>query len=138
MTPPIFTSRWSSPLLRDVDAQIIGVSRGVPRWPLPYTYRMARWLAPDGQTWALRGDQEGFRASYERQLEAIGAQEIIARITEMTGGRPAVLLCSEKVPEKPCHRRYLSEWIETRTGIVIPELSAGDLPESHSQSPRLF
>ncbi len=37
----------------------------------------------------------------------------------------AVLLCYESLAEyTTCHRRIVAEWIETETGIVVPEIEA--------------
>jgi len=98
------------------------------------------FLAPNGQTWALRGDVEGFRESYLRQLEALGAEEIVSRLAEIGNGLPVVMLCFENVLEgERCHRRYVAEFIELNTGIVVPELEPGMIPDrSDSPEPRLF
>jgi hypothetical protein len=98
------------------------------------------WLAPDDETWMLRGDQEGFKRSYLRQLEEIGAEEIIAHLAEIGNGLPVVMLCWEDVHAgQVCHRRYVAEFIEDRTGIVVPELEPGMIPERpDSPEPRLF
>ncbi|MDP9438845.1 MAG: hypothetical protein M3P49_08885 [Actinomycetota bacterium] len=39
-----------------------------------------------------------------------------------------VLLCWEP-PGTYCHRRTLAESLRAKTGIAVPELRAGDLPE---------
>ena len=33
-----------------------------------------------------------------------------------------VLLCFEKLAEKPCHRRLFAGWWEDKTGQPVPEL----------------
>ena len=40
------TSHWRSPILANVDAQVVGISRGTPRWSLPFKYRKLPALAP--------------------------------------------------------------------------------------------
>jgi hypothetical protein len=136
----LYTSRYASPLLKDAECVPVQTSRGALRWKLPYRYRRAMWLAPDNETWALRGDQEGFKRSYLRQLEEIGAEEIVSRLAAIGGGLPVVMLCFENVNAgEVCHRRYLADFIEERTGIVVPELAPGMIPErSDSPEPRLF
>lgn len=67
----LYTSHWRSPILANVDAQVVGISRGTPRWSLPFKYRKLPALAPDARTWAQE-DQEQFEASYTQQLEAAG------------------------------------------------------------------
>jgi hypothetical protein len=81
----------------------------------PVNYRQATTAerrcisaAPSDETWAIE-DLDKWRVSYEQELEAIGAEQIVAWLTEVAGKRPSVLLCWEKVPEKPCHRRCLAE-----------------------------
>jgi hypothetical protein len=138
--PDLYTSRWSSPLLKDAQCVPLQTSRGAPRWKLPYRYRRAMWLAPDDETWMLRGEQEGFKPSYLCQLEEIGAEEIVARLAEISNGLPVVMLCWEDVHAgQVCHRRYVAEFIEDETGIVVPELEPGMIPERPDRpEPRLF
>ena len=120
----VYTSHWRSPLLADVDAQIISISRGAPRWRLPFPYRRMRELAPNDRTWATKDEQE-YEASYAQQLEEIGAEAILERLEMVAGGLPAVLLCWEK-PGEWCHRRMLADFLRERAGLVVPELRPGD------------
>lgn len=131
MTLTLFTSRWANSDLADLECVPVQTSRGAPRWKLPYRYRRAMWLAPDNQTWALKGDVEGFRASYLRQLEEIGADEIVSRLAEIGNGLPVVMLCFEDLsqPGQVCHRRYAATFIEEKTGLVVPELEPGMIRE---------
>ena len=121
----LFTSYWSNPALRKTDAVKVSISRGIPRWPLPFSYRAARLLAPSRKTFELRSDQ-AFEESYLAELEAAGVAKItdlLTRISDEEGGRPLVLLCWEK-PGEICHRRQFAAWFEARTGIVVPELES--------------
>ncbi len=131
----VYTSRWQNKELAELRCQPVGVSRGTPRFGTGFRYRLMRELAPDGRTWS-QDDEEAFRTSYVRQLEELGAEEIIGRLAQISGevgGLPLVLLCYEKLggsdPGNWCHRRMLSDWLEERTGLVLPELRAGDLPQ---------
>ncbi len=124
--PDLFTSYWSNPALRKVDAVKVCISRGVPRWPLPFRYRRANLLAPSRETFALRSD-EAFEREYLRGLDEAGAEKIaaiLARIGNEEGGGPLVLLCWEK-PGQVCHRRMFADWWTERNGQEVPELQRG-------------
>lgn len=134
----VFTSHWRSPILEDVDAQAISISRGEPRWALPFRYRRLRALAPDNETWAQE-DREAFEESYIRQLDALGIQRILGDVEQVSGGKPAVLLCWERPTDPWCHRWTLAQWIEEKAGIVIPELEHGMLSKRpDAPQPALF
>lgn len=128
--PLLFTSHWRSGLLPDLDATIIGISRGTPRWDPGFRYRVMRSLAPSDATWALE-DLSEFEASYVEQLERSGAEKIMDDLARIVGNRPAVLLCWERLtgPDEYCHRRTLAGFLEREAEIVVPELRAGDLPQ---------
>ena len=124
----LFTSFWSNPELRDLDAVIVSISRGEPRWPLPFTYRRLRELAPDNETWKHQ-DRESFERSYIAQLEEVGATAILERLERISGARrPVVMLCWERPGDEVCHRWQLAAWLREQTGIIVPELKAGMLP----------
>jgi Active DUF488-N3 subclade len=92
------------------DGEPVGISRGVPRWRLPYRYRMLRLLAPTRETFGLK-DTDDFAEQYVARLEEIGLEKIIsdlARIGEKNCDRPLVLLCWEK-PSEFCHRHLLGD-----------------------------
>ncbi len=131
----IYTSRWADKSLAHLRCQPVGISRGNPRWKLPYRYRVARWLAPDDETWQHE-DWDDFAASYRRQLDELGPDAImgrLARISEETGGAALVLLCFEEAPQD-CHRGLLLDWLRER-GVEVRELGAGDLP-TRSDAPQ--
>ena len=135
--PVVFTSHWRSPLLPDLDAVPVSISRGEPRQRLPFRYRRMRALAPDNQTWAMQ-NPEAFRLSYLRQLEDIGASAILDRLADLGDGLPSILLCWERLGEV-CHRRYLADYLRDRLGVEVPELQPGDLPRRpDAQEPTLF
>ena len=127
----LFTSRWANRELAHLACRPVGISRGVPMSPLAYPYKLARWLAPSGATFALE-DEGRFRESYRAQLEALGLDAILdrlGRIAEEAGGQPLVLLCYEDLtkPGQWCHRQHLSAFLLGR-GVEIRELGPGDLP----------
>ncbi len=124
----VFTSYWSNPELADVDATIISISRGEPRWRLPFAYRRLRELAPTDEVWREQNTAR-FEAAYVAQLEALGAQRIVEALERVGGGRPVVCVCWERPHEEFCHRWVLSRWLHERTGLEIGELMPGDLPQ---------
>jgi hypothetical protein len=127
MTDRIFTSHWRSPLLADADCVPVSISRGEPRWRLPFAFRRMRALAPDDRTWAEQ-DPAAFRASYERQLWDLGAGRIVEDLERVSDGCPVVCLCWERPTDDYCHRWTLAAFVEREAGIVVPELTVGDLP----------
>jgi hypothetical protein len=135
--PRLFTSRWANKDLAELRCQPVGISRGTPRFRTGFRYRMARELAPDSEAWAQKEDEAEFRASYLRQLEALGLDAILGRLAGIgreAGGLPVVLLCYEPAGEF-CHRHVLSEWLWGR-GVEIRELEPGDLPQRAEGSER--
>lgn len=134
----MFVSHWRNGDLADLDATMISISRGTPRWDPGYRYRRLDQLAPDDATWALEDTAE-FERSYARQLEALGADRILFDIERIAGGRAACLLCWERPHETSCHRWTFSRWIREQTGLVVPELQPGDLPlRPDAPQPSLF
>jgi hypothetical protein len=135
----IFTSTWLSRELGNLACVPVGISRSVPKWPLPYSYRMLRMLAPTREMFHL-DEPPLFETLYRTQLDGLGVERIASALTSMSekhGGKPLVLLCWEK-PGEPCHRRIFSKWFEEETGIVVPELSPGMIDETFTTQERLF
>lgn len=128
----LFTSHWRNAELADLECVPVGISRGEPRWKLGYRYRRYPTLAPNDHVWSEQ-ETEAFESAYRAQLDGLGADRIVSdlrRISEQHGGKALCLLCWERLadPDEYCHRLSLSGWLETRTGLVVPELRAGDLP----------
>src|SRR5215211_2458311 len=104
----LFTSFWANRELADVDATLVSVSRGAPRWSLPFTYRRLPAFAPGDRAWR-EADKERFEAAYVTQLEELGAERILTDLERLAAGKAAVLLCWERLdaPGEWCHRRLL-------------------------------
>ena len=108
----LFTSRWADRRLAHLACQPVGISRGAPRFPVTYRYKLARELAPSREALAIE-DPEEFERVYRQGLEAIGLSAILGRlaaISEEAGGLPLALLCFEADPGD-CHRGVLSRWL---------------------------
>jgi hypothetical protein len=138
----LWTSRWANRGLAHLDLVPVGISRGTPRFPVPYRYRLARLLAPSRTTFALR-DDEVFERSYVAGLEEIGVDRIadlLRKISAEEGGKNLCLLCYENVHNgEVCHRRMFARWFEARTGIAVPELkNCGASRKRQDPQPSLF
>ncbi len=135
-----YTSHWRNPELGELDAQIVSISRGQPRRRLPFRYRKLTSLAPGDATWSAI-DRESFEEAYWTQLEELGAGTILADLERVSGGRPVVALCWERL-DKPgdwCHRTMLARFLEEQTSIGVPELKPGMIPpRAGTPEPRLF
>ena len=136
----LYTSHWRYPLLEHVDAQIVSISRGQPRRRLPFGYRKLTSLAPGGAAWSAP-DRESFEKSYRTQLEELGAGTILANLERISGGRPVVALCWERLdePGEWCHRTMLARFLEEQANIEVRELGPDMIPpRPDTPEPRLF
>ena len=119
----IYTSRWANKELAHLDVVPIGISRGVPRWPLPYRYKLLRLLGPSRETFVLQ-DLKKFEQAYLTGLEEIGAEKIaraLRKISDEHGGRPLALLCYENIHAgETCHRRMFADWWKERPARTCP------------------
>ncbi|MDP9437463.1 MAG: DUF488 domain-containing protein, partial [Actinomycetota bacterium] len=112
----VYTSRWANRELAHLRCQPVGISRGTPRFPLPYRYRIVRELAPSREMFGL--EPREFEAAYKAGLEEIGLETIVERlegISREAGGLPLVLLCFEPAGLF-CHRRTLAECLRAKIG----------------------
>jgi hypothetical protein len=105
----------------------VGISRGVPTFPLDYRYVRLPILQPDGWMFSIASDDE-FNHEYRKKLGRIGTRRIAAElgaISSEAGGRTLVLLCFERLEgpnDMRCHRRVFARFWEERTGQHVPEL----------------
>lgn len=131
----INTGRFSNPEVKRSTMVPVGIVRYFPRWPVGYVIvdNIAE-LAPTSAMLAMAKDGKGtpserakrFDLAYEKQLEKIGALQIMARLRQVAGHeRGIVLLCYEDVTDgvTRCHRRQLALWIEKKTGVKVPEIA---------------
>ena len=111
----LFTSYYSSPLLKKVSLKKVSISRGVPKWFTPDVIYMP--LAPSWQLIRISNEEE-YTARYQAEvLDKLNVNDVLSLFQD-----GAILLCWEPVG-KFCHRRLVAEWIQNNTGIVVPELS---------------
>ncbi len=117
---------------------MVSISRGGPRWSVPFRYRKLSELAPSDEVWREQNTHE-FERAYLDQLERIGAARIVADLERMGGGRPVVCLCWEKPTDSYCHRWTLAAFLEREAGLAVRELRAGMLKKRpDAPQPALF
>ncbi len=132
----IFTSRYANRALADFDARKCGISRGRPRFELPYCLEGQIYdLAPSREAFTCN-DIVKFKSLYFRQLECLGYPRVLSLIEQYASGKNIVLLCFEDVrkPADWCHRTMLAEWLVKR-GTSVMELEAPALPD-RKEEPR--
>lgn len=113
----IFTSYWARHL--PPDHVRISVSRGSPRWMKPQP-RLAAMVP--GQWLYTTDDPERYRQLYVSQLQCVDAGELVQRIEQIAGGRPAVLCCFCKPGAgRWCHRSWASVFFAHRANLDVPE-----------------
>lgn len=117
---------------------IVSISKGQPRWPLSFRYRKLPTLAPGDEAWNA-DDVEAFERAYLDQLDALGTERVLDDLERIGGGSPVVMLCWEKPHEPFCHRWLLADWLHAKTGLGVPELEHGMLPQCEGAAePSLF
>ncbi|MCL2822690.1 MAG: DUF488 domain-containing protein, partial [Polyangiaceae bacterium] len=101
----------------------ICIARYAPRGT-PAGYRVFKALAPG--EWFKSVSKEQYMVLYDGEILApLDPQKTWDTLHELAGGVEPVLLCWEKPPltaDNWCHRRIVSEWFESRLGVVVPEL----------------
>ena len=125
----LYTSRWQNREVEHLDLMPVGISRGVPKFPVRYRYRRIGELEPDGWMFSIKSDAR-FEEVYRRKLERFGAEriaELLRRVSDEEGGADLALLCYENVHAgEVCHRRMFARWWQERTGQHIEELRGKD------------
>ncbi len=138
----LWTSRWSNRALEKLDVVAVGVSRGVPRFPVRYRYRRLPDLYPDGWMFGIEDDAK-FNEAYRKKLERLGVDRIMEGLTSISdeeGGADLCLLCWENVlaGEDLCHRRTFAGWWTARTGEAVSELREDLRPTRQDLQSPLF
>lgn len=135
----LYTSRWANRGLERLPLVPVGISRGVPRFPLRYRYRRLPDLYPDGWMLGIEDDSR-FERVYVAKLDRLGVDRIGAQlrtISEEEGGCPLCLLCFEADPAD-CHRGTFARWWTDKTGEPVKELRCGSSHKRQDPQPRLF
>ena len=121
----IYTSRFSNPTLKSGKYTVVGIVRGIPRFPLGYEQAgNIIDIAPPKELFNVY-DRKEFTEPYKKHLDKIDLEKISAQIQKYVAfGKDVVLCCYEDVrkPNEWCHRLVFAEWWLEKTGEVIPEL----------------
>jgi len=122
------TSRYqAADLIRASGRAAVGITRGNPRWPLPYPLvTNLRQLAPTGDMLHME-DRFMFEEVYHDRLEHLGAggvRKLLEGVAKQANNERLCLLCYEDLtkPGLWCHRRLFANWWLENTGEVVPEL----------------
>lgn len=121
----IYTSRYQNPELTTGNYTVVGVTRGMPKFPLKYQLAgNIIEIAPPGYLFR-EYNRSRFTPRYFEHMDRQGYHKI-ARILDGYEqlGKDVVLCCFEDVrkPNEWCHRLVFAEWWLQKTGEVILEL----------------
>lgn len=121
----IWTSRFSNRELASGKYTVVGIVRGLPKFPLKYPLAgNIKEIAPSYWTFRLENKEE-YRKSYIRDLDRVGIRKIYELLNQYLAlGKDVVLCCYEDVRDETqwCHRVMFAEWWLKHTGEVIEEL----------------
>jgi hypothetical protein len=96
----------------------VSISRGKPGW---FDGRSFDLLAPSWEwiknTRSGVWNWEQYSETYNGLLSELDAENVCAAL-----GDGAVMMCYCK-PTEDCHRQLVSRWIESETGLIVPEWS---------------
>ena len=126
MNTKLYTSRYSNSTLLDENIVKIGITRGQPKWTLPYKLEgNIIELAPPGYLFG-ETDREAFTPLFFKHLDRVGKGNVMRLLEQYGYGEveEMALLCYEDVrnPHEWCHREVCGEWIKSRLGIHVEEL----------------
>jgi hypothetical protein len=105
----------------------VRTTRGVPRFPLPYSAGVAQCVMPEARMMGM--SEAMFRGTYRAHLSNIGIDTIrdeLERHYDLSGEKPLALLCFCKTHTGEhafCHRHIFAEWWKDQTGEQIVELA---------------
>lgn len=93
----------------------ISISRFAPRYK---RYKSYRPLAPGA--WYKTAPIDEYIPLYMDILSKLNPQYVYDDLCQLADGAEPILLCYEQ-PNEFCHRRLVSNWLESALGISIPE-----------------
>jgi uncharacterized protein YeaO (DUF488 family) len=125
----VYTSRYQNPNVASEGRVAYGITAYPPRFPLKFKLSgNLQDLAPTREMlrgyMAKRLNDETFRQQYIARLNALGADQVKAILTEAQGEASGiVLLCFEDVHAgQTCHRSDLARWLQEHLGLVVDEM----------------
>lgn len=72
-------------------------------------------LAPPA--WLIHYPEDKYKPEYQKVLNGLIREKVIARIYQITSGRDAVLLCYEKAGDF-CHRQLVARWLSEIQEVI--------------------
>ena len=121
----IWTSRFANPALNSGDYTVVGIVRGLPKFPLKYELAgNILDIAPPRKLFNVYS-RAIFTPPYKEHLSAVGFEKISAQIQQyLDSGKDVVLCCYKDVrrPREWCHRLVFAEWWLEQTGEQLNEL----------------
>lgn len=141
----LYTSRYSNKDLQHTDALKVGISAGLPRFPLKYELTANLTQLAPGRAIFRMTDKAAFRRKYFEQLDRLGiamVEQLIKSVWRGNGEKDLILLCYEDVTcddnsKNWCHRTYLAEWLRERLGYEVEEYpDSGCYAAKHKEEPK--
>lgn len=125
MNTRLYTSRYNNKNLANDEVVKIGITRGFPKFRLPYQLKTnIKSFGPPSYLFNTH-DREKFTPRYFDYMDSIGIDKVkeMLKIYGYGTAKEMALLCYEDVREegKWCHRLVFAEWWEVRTGEKIEE-----------------
>lgn len=111
--PKLYTSRFQNPELKSGKYTVVGIVRGLPRFPLGYERAGNIFDIAHPKELFNIYDREQFTPPYMEHLDRIGFERISTQIKKyLSFGKDIVLCCYEDVrdPNEWCHRLVFAEW----------------------------
>ncbi len=109
--PLIYASNFASlKKLAAATVEPVAISIGIPRW-----FRGRRILTVAPTRAMLKMEWDDYDPLFFDILYKLNPHEFLAEL-----GTNVAMLCWCGAGEC-CHRRYVAEWLETNTGIIVPE-----------------
>lgn len=100
------------------------LAAGLDEQGIAYLHLQKLGTPKEGREAARGGDIGKLFRVYSEQLKTQGARDEMDELTELAkSGKRLCLLCYERNPDV-CHRRWIAEEIEARTGVPVQHLAA--------------
>ena len=135
MVPRIYTSYYSSPILRQFshgEVSKISISIHPPKgWVEKGGLHYPPLCPSERIFWDVKttGDKKKYVEELLQQFNRLDPNKVLSDLFKMSGGKPVILLCYES-PQPTvgnnnifCHRTVVSGWLGSKTGLIIPELT---------------
>jgi hypothetical protein len=97
----------------------VAITVGLPKW---WPHGLVEWQTPAPVGLLGVTDEAEFRRRYRHRLHRL-TPRVLAELDELVESyapERIVCLCYEP-PGAWCHRRLFAEWVEQKTGLLVPE-----------------